>query len=152
MRNFFYSIYNLITGPLYRKLHREMSMQLQEITKTNIEHHERTSRKIFDELLRLNYLVESGKGSQPRMYAELSQAEISTALNEVESGLGIIEVCHKHELPISAIFELQSKFQGTNLISMSRARELEQEREQLARTVEELTAENIRLAAMSRSK
>ena len=152
MRNFFYGIYNLITGPLYRKLHREMSMQLQEITKTNIEHHERTSRKILDELLRLKHQIENGKDIQSRPFAELSAAEVCTALNEVESGLGIIEVCHKHELPIGAIFDLESKFQGTNLVSMSRARELEREREQLARTVEELTAENLRLAEMSRSK
>ncbi len=149
MRTLFYKLYFLLTGPMYRRLHRELSMQLQEVVRANIEHHEATSKKLLDELLRLSYVVEGGENGVigPDATTRLSDSEVAAVIKDIDSSLGALEVCHKHELPLSTIFQLRSKFRGMNLSAIQRTRLLENENKELSRQMEDLMLENKRLAA-----
>lgn len=150
MRTLFYKLYDLTTAPLYRRLHRELSLQLQEIMQVTIEHHEATTRKLLDELLHLTYVVEGGEkgvvGANSAL--TLSISEIEAVVEDIDKSVGAIEVCKKHQLPLSTIFQIRSKFSGMNLSAIQRAQQLEQEHEKLSRLVEDLTLENKRLAAV----
>jgi putative transposase len=150
MRTLFYKLYFLLTGPMYRRLHRELSMQLQEVVRANIEHHEATSKKILDELLRLSYVVEGGDNGAagPSVTLRLSDSQVADVIKDIDSSLGALEVCHKHELPLTTVFQLRSKFGGMNLSAIQRTKQLESEKEELSRQMEILRLENQRLSAV----
>jgi len=149
MRTLFYKLYFLLTGPMYRRLHRELSMQLQEVVRANIEHHEATSKKLLDEILHLSCVVEGGEIGAVGADAatRLSDSEVAAVIKDIDSSLGAIEVCQKHELPLSTVFQLRSKFSGMNLNAIQRARLLESEYKELSLQVEALTLENRRLVS-----
>ncbi len=151
MRSLFYKLYFLLTGPLYRRLHRELSLQMQEVVRANIEHHENTSKKILDELLRLSYVVNGGTDSITATEAakSMSDSEIAAIIKDVDSSLGMVEVCRKHELPLNTAFLLRSKFRGMTEPAIHRTRELEEQYAELSQKVETLLIENKRLSASS---
>ncbi|HEY9676785.1 MAG TPA: hypothetical protein V6C76_02200 [Drouetiella sp.] len=154
MRELFYKLYFMLTGPLYRRLHREMSLELQEIVRANIEHSENFSRKILDELLRLSFIIDGGESALPGVDNTklLSDAKIADVIKDVDSSLGMIEVCHKHDLPLSSVCALRSRFSGMNETGINRSRWLEEEFANLTSKVETLKLENERLLAASESK
>lgn len=149
MRSLFYKLYFLLTDPLYRRLHRELSLQMQEVVRANIEHHENTSRKILDELLRLNYVVNGGADTNNanEMTKTMTDKEIAAIIKDVDSSLGMVEVCRKHELPLTTAFLLRSKFKGMSEPGIHRTRELEEQYAELSQKVETLLIENKRLSA-----
>lgn len=150
MRSLFYKLYFLLTGPLYRRLHRELSLQMQEVVRANIEHHENTSKKILDELLRLSYVVNGGADSVANESTKsMSDTEIAAIIKDVDSSLGMVEVCRKHELPLNTAFLLRSKFRGMTEPAIHRTRELEEQYAELSQKVETLLIENKRLSASS---
>ena len=151
MRSLFYKLYFLLTGPLYRRLHRELSMQLQEVVRANIEHHENTSKKILDELLRLSFIVDGSGGAVPGPdeVKMMSDHEIAAVMKDVDNSLGLIEVCKKHELPLNTVFLLRSKFRGMNEPAITRTRQLEERYAEMTQQVETLLIENKRLSSSS---
>ncbi len=148
MRSLFYKLYFLLTGPLYRRLHRELSLQMQEVVRANIEHHENTSKKILDELLRLSYVLDGGVYSVAAAddTKKMSDTEIAAIIKDVDSSLGLVEVCRKHELPLNTAFLLRSKFRGMTEPGIHRTRELEEQYAELSQKVETLLIENERLS------
>lgn len=151
MRSFLYKLYFLLTGPLYRRLHLELSLQMQEVVRANVEHNENTTKKILDELLRLSYVVNGGDASivgldQTKL---MSDGEIAAVIKDVDSSVGLIEVCKKHELPLNTVFRLRSKFSGMNESAIHRLRVIEGEYSELTQKVETLMIENKRLSMPS---
>jgi hypothetical protein len=152
MRILFYKLYFMLTGPMYRRLHRELSMQLQEVVRANIEHHENTTRKILDELLRLGFVVGGGESAilgvdETRL---LSDSDIAAVMKDVNSSLGLVEICLKHEMPLTSVFRLRTKFLGMGEAGITRARLIEQECAELAKQVEALKIENKRLSSSNK--
>jgi hypothetical protein len=152
MRTLFYKLYFILTGPLYRRLHRELSMQLQEVVRANIEHHENTSKKLLDELLRLSFIVGGGESAIVEVDETklLSDGDIAAVMKDVDSNLGLVEICQKHELPLNSVFRLRTKFLGMNEAGIARSRLIEQECTELAKQVETLTIENKRLLSSNK--
>jgi len=146
MSSLFTSFYDSLTAPLYRKLYRDMSLQVQEINKFNLEHYERTTRKIVDELLRLNLLIEQHLPTAIEPSSEivkgLSNSEIEEIVKDIDDSVGAVEICQKHKLPMRVVLELKGKFSGMNTGAIRRARELEQECASLTKKVESLAKEN----------
>lgn len=138
-----------------------MSLQAQALTKAQLDYQERTATKIIDELLRLNLIVQNelGKGDKelgnglPRElvpdYSSLTSAEIETIVRDLDKTLGVIELSHKHQLPVGAILDIKAKFKSMRLSAIERARELESENQELLKAVSELEQENKRLRALS---
>ncbi|HEY9713225.1 MAG TPA: hypothetical protein V6C72_07130 [Chroococcales cyanobacterium] len=157
MKGLFLKLYDILTEPLYRRLSREMSLQAQSLTKAQLDYQERTATKIMDELLRLNMIVqhELGRGDQELGtglpgelvpdYNNLSSAEIETIVRDIDKTMGAIELAHKHQLPLSVILDIKSKFKGMRLSSIERTRHLESEKQELLKTVSEMSEENQRL-------
>ncbi len=149
MRSFLYKLYFVLTGPLYRRLHLEMSMQLQEIVRANIEHQEKISQKLLDEILRLSLIVDGGGQNNvaiPTQSKPMSDSEIAAVIKDVDSSLGAIEVCQKYEIPLITVFQLRSKFGGMNQPAIQRSRQLEEQCTELTQRVESLLLENKRLS------
>jgi len=154
MRSFLYKLYFIITGPLYRRLHLELSLQLQEIVRANIEHHEKSTKKIMDELLRLSLVVDGGEAetlAETDASKLMSDSEIAAVIKDVDSSLGAIEVCHKHDLPLTTVFLLRAKFKGMNQTAIQRSRRLEEQYAELTQRVETLLIENKRLSGSNLS-
>ncbi len=126
-----------------------MSMQLQEIVRANLEHQEKTSKKILDEILRLSFIVNGGAPTTPATLTEskpMSDSEIAAVIRDLDSSLGAIEVCQKHEIPLITVFQLRSKFGGMNELAIQRSRQLEEQCRELTKRVDTLLLENKRLA------
>ncbi|CAN5169093.1 hypothetical protein BH10CYA1_BH10CYA1_38720 [soil metagenome] len=126
-----------------------MSLQLQEIVRANIEHHEKTTKKILDEILRLNLVIDGGEtqnqnGTDPSK--SMSDSEIAAIIKDLDSSLGAIEVCQKHDLPLTTVFQLRGKFKGMNQAAIQRSRQLEEQNTELTERVETLLIENKRLS------
>lgn len=151
MRSFLYKLYFMLTGPLYRRLHLELSLQMQEVVRANVEHNEKATQKILDELLRLSYVVNGGSAQEigPDETKTMSDAEIAAVIKDVDSSIGAIEVCKKHDLPLTTVFALRAKFGGMNEVAIHRTRELEERYAELSGRVESLTNENKRLLTTS---
>jgi hypothetical protein len=153
----FTNLYDTLTAPLYRKLYRDFSLQIQQLNKINLEHYERTTRKIVDELLRLNLIVEKLMPEgviepSSQTVLQLSNSEIAEIVKDIDDSLGAVEVCQKHHLPMKVVLELKDKFSGMSTGAIRRARELEQECAKLSAKVEILAAENEKLAGSSSSQ
>lgn len=149
MRSFLYKLYFILTGPLYRRLHLELSLQMQEVIKANVEHNEKTTKKILDELLRLSYIIEGGQTSAiagPDETKSLSDSEIAAIIKDVDSSVGLVEVCAKHNLPLNTVFRLRAKFSGMNEPAIHRTREIEERYAEVSEKVETLIIENRRLS------
>lgn len=154
MRSFLYKLYFLLTGPLYRRLHLEISLQLQEVIRANLEHQERTSKKILDEILRLSLVVDGGTIStlaEPDRSKSMSDGEIAAVIKDIDSSLGAIEVCQKHDIPLTTVFQLRSKFGGMSQSGIQRSRQLEEQYNELSQRVETLLIENKRLSGSNAS-
>lgn len=151
MRSFLYKLYFLLTGPLYRRLHLELSLQMQEVVRANVEHNENTTKKILDEVLRLSYLINGGPAQAigPDETRSMSDAEIAAIIKDVESSMGLVEVCKKHDLPLNTVFLLRTRFSGMTEPAIRRTREIEQRCTELTATIESLTTENKRLLTVS---
>lgn len=124
---------------------------MQEVVRANVEHNENTTKKILDELLRLSYVVNGGDASivgldQTKL---MSDGEIAAVIKDVDSSVGLIEVCKKHELPLNTVFRLRSKFSGMNESAIHRLRVIEGEYSELTQKVETLMIENKRLSMPS---
>ncbi|MBS1954410.1 MAG: hypothetical protein JST89_09490 [Cyanobacteria bacterium SZAS-4] len=126
-----------------------MSLELQEIVRANIEHHEKSTQKIMDELLRLSYIID---GCEARTLADLdapkslSDSEIAAVMRDVDNSLGAIEACNKHDLPLTTLFQLRAKFKGMNQSAIQRSRLLEERCNELTERLEKLKIENERLS------
>lgn len=125
-----------------------MSLQLQEIVRANIEHDEKSTQKIMDELLRLSLIVDGGEGKNfigTDGSKLMSDDEIAAVVKDIDSSLGAIEVCRKHDLPLTVLFHLRARFKGMNASAIHRLRQLEDEHTVLTQRVETLLIENQRL-------
>ncbi|HEY9731634.1 MAG TPA: hypothetical protein V6C89_06965 [Drouetiella sp.] len=149
MRSFLYKLYFMLTGPLYRRLHLELSLQMQDVVRANVEHNEKTTRQILDELLRLSYILNGGQSTiaGPDETRTMSDDQIASVIRDVDSSLGLIEVSSKHELPLNAVFRLRTRFSGMNASAIQRTREIETHCAELTEKVETLMLENKRLSS-----
>jgi hypothetical protein len=147
MRSLFTDLYEFLTAPLYRKVYRDISMQLQQINSINIDNHERTTRKIVDELLSLNLLIEQhipqGAIEPSSDFVKgLSNSEIDEIIKDIDDSVGAVEICQKHKLPMKVVLELKGNFSGMSTGAIRRARELEKACESLCQKVDLLAKEN----------
>lgn len=159
MKSLFIKLYDLITEPLYRRLSRELALQAQSLTQAQLEYQERIAKKLVDEMLRINLILQNQAGQSDirsflseeagAEYDDLSNTEVAAVVKDLDKTLGAIEVCRKHQLPIAAVLDIQSKFSGMDAASVRRARRLEQEKEELLEIVSNLKQENKRLRATS---
>lgn len=149
MRSFLYKLYFMLTGPLYRRLHLELSLQMQEVVRANVEHSEKTTRQILDELLRLSFILNGGQSviAGPDETRSMSDDQIAAVIRDVDSSVGLIEVSSKHELPLNAVFRLRTKFGGMTAPAIQRTREIEAHCAELTEKVETLLLENKRLSS-----
>lgn len=124
-----------------------MSLELQEIVRANIEHHEKSTKKVMDELLRLSYIIDGAEvQTWTESNASMSDNEIAAVIKDIDSSLGAIEVCQKHDLPLTTVFQLRAKYKGMNQSAIQRLRQLEEQCTELTQKVETLAVENERLS------
>jgi hypothetical protein len=138
MKNILIKLYDLLTAPIYRRLARDLTVQLQEISQSYIDQHERLTAKIVDELVRLNIRVGEAEGRQiakdlafEQLEAPICEPEAMSAeqiwelMNEASRSIDVVEICAKHKIPLSLFFELESKYRSLETPAIRRMKLLE---------------------------
>ena len=74
-----------------------------------------------------------------------TEEQIIRILQEAEGGLGIREVCRKHNVSEQSFYRWRNKFGGMQVSEAKRLRELEQENVRLKHIVADLTLDNTML-------
>lgn len=123
MKQILIRIFDFLTAPIYRRLARDLTVQLQEISQSYIDQHERLTAKIVDELLRINIRIDHiearqvAKDTAMRQLEEtvatphtLSAEQIWEVLRETSRSIDVVEICAKHNIPLGTFFELESKY------------------------------------------
>lgn len=161
MKTFFIWIFELITAPVYRRLARDLTVQLQDISRSYIDYQERIATKFIDELIWINIRLDkleaaikagnlpleelpeqNGNGSQP---GEYSEQDIYEVMKDIQTSLDVVEVCQKRKVPIATFIAWQSKFNGMSASAMQKMRMLEDTNFELQRLLAELSRDNKRL-------
>ncbi len=139
MNKLFIKLYDLITAPLYRRLARDLTLQLQEISKSYLDQHEMLTAKMLDELLRLNIRLEQSETTRIARHKALEQLEeplrephelapeqIFDLIKESARSLDVVEVCSRHNIPLTMFYELESKYRGLDPSHIRRVKLLEE--------------------------
>jgi len=152
MRKYLYKLYQIIAGPLHRRLHRELSLELQTISQAHLDRNERISQKLLDEVLRLSVkldeVTQRETTSPQAIPSTLSNSEIARIIGDLETSMGAVEACREHQLPISTILSIKAKYQGMNLATVRRTRQLEEQYALLSDQLKELKQENQKLKSL----
>lgn len=139
MKSLFIKLYDWITAPLYRRLARDLTLQLQEISKSYLEQHEMLTAKMLDELLRLNVRIERaevhrlareralrGLEEEPPKESEYSAEEIFDLMKESANSLDVVELCAKRNVPLNVFYDLDARYRGMNPDHIRKVRLLEE--------------------------
>lgn len=163
MKSLLIKLYDMVTAPLYRRLARDLTVQLQGISRSYIDYHERISGKIIDELVRVNLKLEKhqvsalvreeferqhdGHVSGPPYVQkpDYTDEEIFNILQTVRASGDLIEVCQEKKIPLAQFIHWQSKNLGLEPEAMQRYRLLEETNLEMQRLVTDLAQENRRL-------
>lgn len=153
MRNFLISIYDFVTAPIYRRLLRDVTVQLQDISAAYIDQHERLTAKMVQEyvrlLLRIERLEDQYEGRQrvDELAAEqgtflgMQPEEIRELLESARSSFDLVEICTKKNVPLHKFFELQANCHGMDRLAIRKMNALEQSNVELQRMTAMLLAE-----------
>jgi putative transposase len=156
MKSFLIRLYELVTAPLYRRLARDLTLQLQTVSKEFVDHQEHLATRFIDELVQLNLRIDSLEAARSaklqavtpeRMDSDgtisnLEEQEIHEILLELKSSGDLVATCHKRNLPLSTVMEWQTKYGGLDVTSMRRVRLLEEANFELQCMLTDLVREN----------
>lgn len=151
MKQLLIKLYDLVTAPLYRRLARDLTLQLQEISRSYIDQHEMLTAKMLDELLRLNLKlerVELGRIASSNALKQLEEPlkeeknltpeQIFDLIKDSAKSLDIVEVCMRHNIPLATYYEIEAKFRGLDPSHIRRVKLLEETNLELRRLVTQL--------------
>jgi hypothetical protein len=154
MRDLFIRLYDFITAPLYRRLARDLTLQLQEISSSYVDQHERLTAKLLDEILRLHMRLDDNEantyaqrmsqlptGHDLTIGAQLSAEDVHEFLIEVGKSTDLVETCKKYDIPLSTYMQLEAKYRGHDPGAIRRLRLVEATNFELMRLLSTLVAE-----------
>ncbi len=163
MKQLFVKIYDLITAPLYRRLARDLTLQLQEISRSYIEQHEMLTAKMLDELLRLNLKIEHmeigriGRNNAMKQLDEpisqensLTPEQVYSLMKDAQTSLDVVNVCMRNNIPLASFYEIEAKYRGLEPTYIRRVKLLEETNLELRKLItqlmnqQSLTADNVR--------
>jgi hypothetical protein len=143
-----------VTAPLYRRLARDLTIQLQEISHSYIDQHERLTAKLVDELLRLHMRLDDHEAraaaglpvAESPMDSlttgtEMSPEEIYDLMMEAGRSIDVVELCAKRNISLSAFIRLEAKYRGWNPESIRKARMMEATNFELTRLLASMVSE-----------
>jgi hypothetical protein len=159
MKQLFVKLYEWLTAGMYRRLMRDTTMQLQDISRAYIDQHEMLTAKLVDEIVRLNLRVEQVESAlYARNYEHLSafnennaeedspgkmsEEEIYEILKDASSTLDVVTFCAKRDIPIQTYYEIDAKYRGFDPQSLRRMRVLEETNLELRRLLTQLLRAN----------
>ncbi|HEY9680504.1 MAG TPA: hypothetical protein V6C86_02835 [Oculatellaceae cyanobacterium] len=155
MKSFLKNLYTLLAGPLYRRLLRDLTVQVQDAHSTTLEYQEKIAAKLLDELVcvrlelerAMNQLEESKQqltratNTQQRSahYAKetavapsqisdtISDDEIHKIVNEISSHMKIVELACDTQVPMQEILDWRSRYSGLTVNAVRKMRRIERE-------------------------
>jgi hypothetical protein len=156
MRNLLIKLYDLATAPLYRRLARDLTVQLQEISRSYVQQHERLTAKLLDELLRLHMRVDNQQATldarhtavtqspleEFSMGCDLSEEKIYELMIDAGNSFDVVDLCARHKIPVTTFFQLDAKYRGCNPESIKKVRMLEATNFELTQLLTQLIKEN----------
>lgn len=74
--------------------------------------------------------------------SRFSEEQIISILKEVDSGIGVTEVCRKYNVSNATVYKWKSKYSGMDASDVKKMRQLEDENNKLKRLVAEQMLEN----------
>lgn len=161
MKDFLKHAYRALTAPLYRRLLRDLTIQVQEAHATTLDFHENITARLLDELVcvrlemaRAMEKLEEAKASVlsektvgvagnrqallgaatqnlEKISDKISDDEIHRIVNEISSHMRIVELACDTQIPMSEILDWRSKYTGLTVNAVRKMRRIEQENENL---------------------
>lgn len=178
MKEFLRRLYTALTAPLYRRLLRDLTIQVQDAHATTLDFHENITARLLDELVcvrlemaRALEKLEEAKALEPNNYSvslnrksatkrstselvlekisdKISDDEIHRIVNEISSHMRIVELACDTQVPMSEILDWRSKYTGLTVNGVRKMRRIEQENEYLK---QELARMQLELTVASES-
>ena len=81
-----------------------------------------------------------------------SESQIVAILQEADSGMKVIDVCHKHGISQPTYYNWKSRYGGLSVAELKRIKELEAEHSKLKRMYADLAMENEALKELIEKK
>jgi hypothetical protein len=153
-------LYTKLTGPLYRRLLRDLTVQIQDAHATTLDYQEKIAAKLLDELvcvrLEMDRAVEqvhqvkeslnapldapkisaaphtqSAHSNISKITQSISDEEIHKIVNEISSHMKIVELACDTQVPMSEILDWRSRYSGLTVNAVRKMRRVEAENEHL---------------------
>lgn len=160
MKGFLKKLYTKLTGPLYRRLLRDLTVQIQDAHATTLDYQEKIAAKLLDELvcvrLEMDRAVEqvhqvkeslsesanssktssatrteNAQSSVSKISQNISDEEIHKIVNEISSHMRIVELACDTQIPMSEILDWRSRYSGLTVNAVRKMRRVEAENEHL---------------------
>jgi len=159
MKQLLIKLYEWLTAGMYRRLARDMTLQLQDVSRAYIDQHEMLTAKLVDEIVRLNLRIEQVESAlyarnfenlacanqgeeEENSPGKMTEEEIYEILKDASSTLDVVTFCAKRDIPIQTYYELDAKYRGFDPHSLRRMRVMEETNLELRRLLTQLLRAN----------
>jgi regulator of replication initiation timing len=130
LREFLKRAYEYIAEPLYVRLSRDVTIHTQVALASNLEYQEQSIRKLLDEMARFHLELERLKHRTDEQLLEMPEGRDEQAMEKI-SYLSLVKLADEQQIPLSELFEWQSRYGGMSPQVMRKVRRLENENHQL---------------------
>jgi regulator of replication initiation timing len=135
LREFLKRAYEYIAEPLYVRLSRDVTIHTQVALASNLEYQEQSIRKLLDEMARFHLELERLKHRTDEQLLEMPEGRDEQAMEKIlvktSSYLSLVKLADEQQIPLSELFEWQSRYGGMSPQVMRKVRRLENENHQL---------------------
>jgi hypothetical protein len=135
LRAFLKKIYEYIAEPLYVRLSRDVTIHTQSALSANLLYQEKAICKLLDEMahfhLELERLKERREDEIPELPFGRNEDQMEKVLNKIDSHLALVQQANELQIPLTDLFEWQSKYGGMSAQVIRKVRRLEHQNQLL---------------------
>lgn len=132
MNALFNKLYWMIMEPVYRRLSRDVSLRLQELTRVQVEFQEKWSVKVSDELVALSLRAAPQVNAFEDNFAERSTYDVIDIVGRIHKTGDLVELSEKLSIPLDELASLYMKYGDVNRAGIARIMDLERQVKQLS--------------------
>lgn len=152
MNALFSKIYWFIFEPFYRRVSRDTSLRLQELTRVQVEFEERWLVKVSDELVAMSLRFAPYIHEREVEFPERSTYDLIDIVGRMHSTGDLVELSEKLSIPLDELAHIYIKYGNVNRAGIARIVELEQQIKRLSNKDTSGTGTEAKSAISSPSK
>lgn len=141
-------LYRYLTEPIYARLSRDLTLQVQSALSVNLEYQEKIASRIVDELTAIQIEKAAGPNApQNELHAvsvveTMTDEEIKVIVNQMSTHVRIIEVACENQISVRELMEMRARYAGMGTAAIRKVRLLEKENLRLKQYLTRVTLEN----------